>query len=297
MEKRSITYLAILGIIIGFFAGWGITAVLTPPGGTQRYTIVVTGSTTVEPIMTVAADQFMDLNPNVQISVVASGSGAGIADTIAGLNDIGMSSRNIKSTENDTTGGTLIDYQIAKDGLTAIVASTSTDVDTALTMEELFLIYNGTYTYWDDGTLDGNHVLINVYTRADGSGTRATFEELVLSTSSGLELGVDTGYQDNVSSYIEVSSNTVMVTQVGGDNQGIGYCGLGYVDTTVTKIAIDGVIASEATVLDGTYPISRALHLVTNGQPTAIVQAFIDYIYGPAGQAVVGAEGFIRIWS
>jgi len=297
MEKKRITYLAIIGMIAMFFVGWSVTAILTPPEGAQRYTIVITGSTTVEPIITVAADDFMDLNPNVQISVVASGSGAGIADTIAGLNDIGMSSRNIKSSENVTAGGMLIDYQIAKDGLTAIVASTATDVDTDLTMEELFLIYNGTYTFWDDGTLNGNHVAINVYTRADGSGTRATFEELVVSTSSGLELGDDPGYQGNVSSYLEVSSNTVMVTQVGSDNQGIGYCGLGYVDTTVTKIAVDGVIASEATVLDGTYPISRALHLVTNGQPTAIIQAFIDYLYGPAGQATVQAEGFIRIWS
>jgi phosphate transport system substrate-binding protein len=232
----------------------------------------------------------MALNPTVSISVVASGSSAGITDAIDGLADIGMSSRSLSPTEL----AQLEDYQIAKDGLTAIVDAGATDVDTDLTMDELFKIYNGTYTYWDDGTLNGNNVLINVYTRADGSGTRATWEELVV--SYGTELGDNTGYQTSVSSYIEVSSNSVMVTQVALDPAGIGYCGLGYVDTSVDQVAIDGVLASEATVLDGTYPISRALHVVTAGAPAGTVRAFIDFLYGPLGQQIVEDEGFIALY-
>ena len=292
MDKKGITYLAIIGIIVGLAGGWAIGAFVTPMGGggTQTVTIVVTGSTTVEPIVTVAADDFMTLNPSVSISVVASGSSAVISDCQDGLNDIGMSSRNLRPTE---TG--LEDYHIAKDGLTAIIATGSTHADNNLTMDELFMIYNGTYTYWDDGTLDGDHTLINVYTRADGSGTRATYEELVV--SYGEELGDNAGYISSVPGFIEVSSNSVMVTQVGGDDQGIGYCGLGYVDTTVDKVMIDNVIASVATVLDGTYPISRSLHLVTLGVPTSgTVRAFIDFIYGPIGQAIVEAEGFIALY-
>ena len=292
MEKKGIMWIAIIGIIAALAGGWAIGAYVTPmgTGAPQTTTIVITGSTTVEPIVTVAADDFMVLNPTVSISVVASGSSAGISDCQDGLNDIGMSSRNLRPTE---TG--LEDYHIAKDGLTAIVDADATDVDTDLTMDELFMIFNGTYTYWDDGTLDGNHELINVYTRADGSGTRATWEELVV--SYGVELGDSAGYQTNVSSYIEVSSNSVMVTQVALDPLGIGYCGLGYVDTTVDQVAIGGVIASEATVLDETYPVSRALHLVTLGAPTSgTIRAFIDFIYGPVGQAIVEVEGFIALY-
>jgi phosphate transport system substrate-binding protein len=151
---------------------------------------------------------------------------------------------------------------------------------------------------WDDGTLGGTNTAINVYTRPDGSGTRSAFEDLVYYNATGTPelLGDNIGYQTHVSGYQIVSSNSVMVTQVSGDDQGIGYCGLGYVTSGVDKIAIDGVLASVATVLDGTYPISRALHLVTNGPPTGYIRAYIDFIFGPLGQAIVAAEGFIALY-
>jgi phosphate transport system substrate-binding protein len=296
MQKNTITLIAVIGIIAGLAGGWAIGAFVTPmggAGGSQTFNIVITGSTTVEGICNTAADDFMDLYPTVSVSVVASGSGAGITDTENGLNDIGMSSRDLEPDELY-----LEDYHIAKDGLTAIADAGSPNADLTLTMDELFLIYNGTYTFWDDGTLGGTHTAINVYTRPDGSGTRSAFEDLVYYNATGTPelLGDNSGYQTHVSSYQIVTSNSVMVTQVSGDDQGIGYCGLGYVTAGVDQIAIDGVLASVATVLDGTYPISRSLHLVTNGPPTGYVRAFIDFIFGPLGQAIVAAEGFIPLY-
>ena len=100
MQKNALAVLmVIIGLIGGTFIGWGITATLTP-GGVQLVTIEITGSTTCEPVITTASEMFMAINPNVDISVTGTGSGSGIADTISGLNDIGMSSRNIKPDEN-----------------------------------------------------------------------------------------------------------------------------------------------------------------------------------------------------
>ena len=100
--------MVVIGLIGGPFIGWGISAIMTL-GGVQIVTIEITGSTTTEPVITEASEQLMILNPNVDISVTRVGSGTVIADTIAGLNDIGMSSRDIKPEENVTAGGTLID--------------------------------------------------------------------------------------------------------------------------------------------------------------------------------------------
>ncbi|MFO7795464.1 MAG: substrate-binding domain-containing protein, partial [Promethearchaeia archaeon] len=163
-----------------------------------------------------------------------------------------------------------------------------------LTLDQVFLIYNGTYTHWSNisGTLSEEE--INCYTRPDGSGTRATFEELV--TSAGEELGDNAGYISSVTGYSTVASNSLMVQGVAGNQYGFGYCGLGYVDTTVIALKIDTVAPSVATVLDDSYPISRALHLLTDGPANGWVQAFLDYIYGPYGQEVVAEEGFIRLW-
>ena len=298
MEKKSITSLAIIGMIAMFFIGWGVTSLLTPVGGEQRATFVITGSTTTEPLITECADQFMAINPNVDISVSGTGSGSGISDTINGLNDIGMSSRNIKTTENDTAGGTLIDYKFAKDGIAVIISVTHPNATwlqiNGLTMDQVFLIYNGTYNTWDDINPSLVAQSIDVYTRPDGSGTRGSFEELV--TKDSEELGDNSGYQTSVTGYLEVASNTVMAQQVGLNSYGFGYCGLGFVDANLIAVPVNGVVPSVATILDETYAISRSLHMLTNGPATGWVQAFIDFVYGPYGQKVVEDEGFIRIW-
>ncbi|TFG03780.1 MAG: phosphate ABC transporter substrate-binding protein [Promethearchaeota archaeon] len=298
MQKNALAVLmVVVGLIGGTFIGWGVSAVLIP-AGSQTIFIEITGSTTCEPVITTCSEKFMMINPNVDISVTGTGSGSGIADTISSLNDIGMSSRNIKASENTTAGGILVDYQFAKDGIAVIIDADHPDAAwlelNGLTMEEVFKIYNGTYTHWINisGTLSDE--TIDCYTRPDGSGTRATFEELV--TFGGDELGDDAGYQTSVTGYTQVSSNSLMVQGVSGNNYGFGYCGLGYIDATVIAVPVDGVTPSVATILDNSYPISRALHLLTNGPATGWVQAFLDYIYGPYGQEVVAEEGFIRLW-
>ena len=298
MQKNALAVLmVVIGLIGGTLIGWGVSAVLIP-GGAQLVTIEITGSTTCEPVITTASEQFMALNPNVDISVTGTGSGSGIADTIAGLNDIGMSSRNIKASENTTAGGTLVDYQFAKDGIAVIIDANHPDAtwleSNGLTMDQVFLIYNGTYTHWNNisGTL--TEETIDCYTRPDGSGTRATFEELV--TKDAEELGDNAGYTTSVTGYTQVASNSLMVQGVSCNNYGFGYCGLGYVDTSVIAVPVDGVAPSVATILDDSYPISRALHLLTDGPATGWVQAFIDFIYGPYGQIIVADEGFIRLW-
>ncbi len=290
--------IAVVGMIAMFFVGWGTTSIIAP-GGAGTTSIIITGSTTCEPIITEAANQFMLINPNVDISVSGTGSGDGISDTIDGQNDIGMSSRNIKASENLTTGNNLTDFKFAKDGISVIIDADNPDAvwlqSNGLTMDQVFLIYNGTYDTWDDINNTLSSQSIDVHTRPDGSGTRATFEELVLYEGSE-KLGENSGYTSSVTGYIEVASNTVMVTTVSANQYGLGYCGLGYVDTTVIAVPINGVTPSVSTVLDDSYPISRSLHLTTNGEPTGWVRAFIDFIYGTEGQNTVAAEGFIRLW-
>jgi phosphate transport system substrate-binding protein len=301
MEKNSIWIIVAIGMVTMFFIGWGTTS-LTGAGGAGTTSIIITGSTTCEPVITECADQFMATNPSVDISVSGTGSGDGISDTIDGQNDIGMSSRNIRSTENASAGNDLTDYRFAKDGIAVIIDANHPNAawlqTNGLTMNQVFLIYNGTYDTWDDINNTLSSQSIDVHTRADGSGTRATFEELVLYNNGThtFELGDDPGYTSSVTGYIEVASNTVMVTTVSANQYGLGYCGLGYLNPSVIAVPMDGVEPSISTVLDDSYPISRSLHLTTNGEPSGWVKAFIDFIYGPEGQEVVAEKGFIRLW-
>ena len=62
----------------------------------------------------------------------------------------------------------------------------------------------------------------------------------------------------------------------------------------VHAVTLDGVVASEDNVLNGTYSISRNLVLVTMGEPTGNVKAFLDWIMSEEGQNILGEE-FVKL--
>lgn len=109
-------------------------------------TLRISGSTTVFPIAEKAKDAFMRLYTDLLITVSSTGSGAGIIAVGQGTVDIGMSSRDLKSSESNLE---LVKYVIAKDGIAVIVNKENTYVD-SLTIEQLKAIYKGEITNWED---------------------------------------------------------------------------------------------------------------------------------------------------
>ena len=91
------------------------------------------------------------------------------------------------------------------------------------------------------------------------------------------------------------------VTQVASNPKAIFYAGLGYVNSTVKALAIKktasdlAVKPSVETALNGTYPISRPLLYYTNGAPTGVIKAYIDYCLSPDGQQKVLEAGFVPL--
>jgi phosphate transport system substrate-binding protein len=79
----------------------------------------------------------------------------------------------------------------------------------------------------------------------------------------------------------------------------IGYDGLGYVtdDMKVIAVAKDAggayVLPTIASVNDKSYPIARDLYMYTNGVPSGAVKDYMDWILGPAAQAIVAELGFV----
>jgi phosphate transport system substrate-binding protein len=81
----------------------------------------------------------------------------------------------------------------------------------------------------------------------------------------------------------------------------IGYDGLGYVTAQEKIIAVARdnaspyVLPSAVTAGDGSYPLSRFLYMYTAGEPTGEVRAYLDWILGPEGQAIVAELGFVPL--
>ena len=275
----------------------------------EKTTVSIKGSSTVLPIAETCAEEFMKLNNGIQVTVAGGGSSVGIRSVAQGEVDIGDASRDKKEsdvknedgtykyTQDDGTAVTmedLVDHVIAYDGIAVVVSpNVYTNNVTELTMGEIYQIFTGDITNWNE--LGGPDLEIFVNDRASTSGTRATFVELIEnSTGHALEDFEEDGNNLAVDKVNQENSN--VVDAVSGSNQAIGYVGLGYIDEeTCPAVMIDGVFPSVDTLKDGTYPISRSLHMYTLGEATGVVLNFIEYVKGEEGQAIVEEEGFISI--
>jgi len=240
--------------------------------------LALAGSTTVQSIASAAATAFMEMHPDVTVTVQGGGSGTGVTQVGQGTVDIGNASREIKDSEY-TEYPDLVPTAIAADGVVVVVHPSNPIND--LTLDQIADIFTGQIASWAD--LGGPDKDIVVIIREDGSGTRATFEELV---------------HDNIDptgDALQKPSNGAAKTTVSQTPYSIGYIGLGYVDDTVKMIKVGGVTASESTIIDGSYPISRNLYMITNGEPSGLAKAFIEFILSPDGQELVEEEGFIKL--
>lgn len=246
-------------------------------------TINIQGSDTMLNVGTAWSEAFVDANPGVEVSVQGGGSGTGIASLINGTVDFANSSRDIKDeevTEAKAKGITPVEFKVAIDGI-AVIVNPANGVE-ALTIEQLGKIYRGEVTNWKDvGGVDKPIVLLS---RDSSSGTYEYFKEAVV--------GADAEYAQAAKL---LPSTQAIVDETKANEAAIGYVGLGYLTPDVKVVAVDGVKASIETAADGSYPISRFLYMYSKGEPTALMQAYLDWILGADGQAVVADEGFVPL--
>jgi phosphate transport system substrate-binding protein len=240
--------------------------------GRNANTVVIAGSTSVQPFAEVLAQEYMTLHPGVSIDVQGGGSAAGIMATQSGTTDIGMSSRNLQGSETS-----LWSIEIARDGI-AIIVNPKNPL-TGLTLQQVADIYDGKTTNWDQ--IGGKKGEIDVFTREDGSGTRSSFESLVMGTS-----------QIMARAMVE-NSNGAIRQLVSDDPGAIGYISLGLVDNTVKALDLGGIVPSRANVVNGTYNLSRPFLFLTLKPPVGLVKDFIDFTMSAQGQQILYAQGLI----
>jgi phosphate transport system substrate-binding protein len=249
-------------------------------------TINVAGSDTMVNVAQAWAEKFNGENPGVVITVKGGGSGVGIAALINKTVDFADSSRKMKDEEKSaasTAGVNPVETEVAKDGLVVIVNSANTVP--GLTKEQLGKIYAGEITNWKDvGGADATIVLLG---RDSSSGTYSFVKDEVLGKLSNKP--------DYAKSMKNMQSTQAIVEEVGKSANSIGYVGLGYENSTIKPVAIDGTQSSVATVLDGTYALSRGLYMYSNGEPTGAAKAYVEWILSPAGQAIVKEQGFVPL--
>jgi phosphate transport system substrate-binding protein len=237
--------------------------------GNAPYTIEVGGSTSVTPLMELLAADYQKLKPHIKININGTGSGDGIKNA-GELYQIGMSSRELTPAEQGTG---LTEATIAIDGI-AVIVHNANPVDN-LSIEQIRDIYTGAITDWSQVSGGAKRGKIAVVSREEGSGTRGAFEELV-------------GFQGKLLQGANESTSTGAIKAGIAQNQdAIGYISLGSVDNTIKSIAVGGVAASNANVVNGSYSIARPFIVLSGRNVHPESKAFLDWILSPAGQTIV----------
>ena len=254
----------------------------------QKQTIRISGSTTVLPIVQKAADQYMASHPDADIQVSGGGSGVGIQAIGAKAVDIGMSSREVTKAEMTKYPGFVV-TSVAQDGI-AVIVNPANEIQ-YITLDQIKDIYLGKITKWTQITganVPGTNNQIVIIGRDSASGTRTYFDETVLSKATP------------VKTMLEKNSNGAVLQTIAQTPGSIGYVSIGFVSKDVKALPIwynaqKFVAPTIDNVKSKTYPVSRDLYVITNGQPTGLTGDFIKYILSPEGQKIVSDEGYVTL--
>ena len=243
--------------------------------------LTIQGSTTVLPIAQAAAEAYMDNNPDADITVRGGGSGTGIAALIDGATDIADASRPMKDKEIKTArekGINPVAHIVARDGI-AVVVHPDNPIN-EISIQDIKAIYTCEISRWDKIGGKGSIVVVS---RDAASGTFEAFNELALNNAKLTDAA------------LMLASNLEIARTVAQTPGAIGYIGLGYLSDDVKALKVEGILPSEATVNDGSYPLARPLFMYTNGNPKGLAKGFIDFIMSTTGQEIVKEAGFVPV--
>ncbi|MFM8826192.1 MAG: PstS family phosphate ABC transporter substrate-binding protein [Actinomycetota bacterium] len=250
-------------------AAAGLSLILAACGGSGGGTsdvsgqILIDGSSTVAPLLTLVAEDFQAENSGVKVTVGTSGTGGGFEKFCAGETDISNASRPIKDSEVEAcrkNGVEFIEVVIANDALSVVVNNGNTWA-TCLTVDQLRKMWEPAaerkVTNWNQVDPSFPDKKLSLFGAGTDSGTFDYFTKEV----NGEEGASRTDYNPS-------EDDNVTVKGVEGDEGAIGYFGFSYLEENMGRVKgleIDGgkgcVAPSAASVQDGTYkPLARPLY-------------------------------------
>lgn len=263
-------------------AGIVLAPAIVPAHAAQQVaaerTLVVSGSSTMFPLVSDIARRFERAHPDTTIEVHSGGSGRGVVDLRSGTADVAMVSRPLGANERD-----LFAFPLCRDGA-AIVVHRSNPVK-SLGSRQLAALLMGEITDWK--ALGGRPGPVRVAWRTEGQ----AIPDILL---QHLKLK-----PEQIRSHAVFFENIEAVRYVEKDPQAVTFAALGVAETAaksgvaVRLVAYEGVAAAARTLRDHSYVLSRPLILATRAVPSGLQKRFIDYAQSNAVVDLHEKYGFV----
>ncbi len=228
--------------------------------------------------MRLLLNAYTESHPEVSGRVLQSlGSSGGIKAVLSDAIDLAVAAR-LPKDEERAAGATALRY-----ATTAIVPAVfESNPTTGLTSRELLGLYRGEWASWSDGTT------VRLVLRPKGETDTRLLHNYIpeiegASESLRSNSAVPVAYTDQ--------ENADQIQQMPG---GFGLTALSLIRSEgrpLRALALDGIIANEATIADGSYPLTKSFYLVTKSAPTSLVRGFIAFIQSPEGQELLRETG------
>jgi phosphate transport system substrate-binding protein len=282
--------------------------------------INISGSSTVQPITSLVAENFNATAPDVSVAVDGPGTGDGFVLFCQGKTDISDASRQIKDDEAKAckdAGINYVELEIGLDGIT-VMTNPANDAVTCLNDGDLYALFgpeSDGFSNWSDANAlatkvggNGNFpdAPLNITAPGQESGTYDAFIELTGIPDIAASQGVPEAKQSTLRNDYQSSPNdNVIIQAMGGSDSSLGFVGFAFADQnadTVKEIQVDGgsgcVAPSHDTIADGSYPLSRSLYIYVNTDKVATspaLKAFVDYYVSDEGIAAVGQSDYVDL--
>jgi phosphate transport system substrate-binding protein len=263
------------------------------------------GSDTLANLMTLWAEEYKRVYPNVNIQVQAAGSSTAPPALTEGTSNLGPMSRRMKEGEiqafEKRHGYKPLEVAVAIDALAVFV--NKDNPIRGLTLPQVDAIFSSTrkcgysqdVSQWGQLGLTGAWDArdMQLYGRNSVSGTYGYFKEHALCNG------------DFKNSVNEQPGSASVVQAISTSVNGIGYSGIGYVTSGVRALPLaeeesgEFVEATPKNAVSGSYPLGRFLYVYVNKRPNEplepLVGEFINLILSKQGQQVVIKDGYIPL--
>lgn len=284
--------------------------------------IVISGSSTVEPISSSVAELFQEDHQDVDVVVDGPGTGDGFKRFCAGETDISDASRQIKDEEAaacKAKGIEFIELKIAFDGISVLTSPDNAAIE-CLNFEDLYALLGpestGVMSWKAAGALaselgsetkmpEGDLVIT---APGEESGTYDSFIEIALEGTAKERAADGKITEDKIkttrSDYQSSANDNVIIQGIEGDAGSLGWVGFAFASEAaegVKTLEIDGgegcVGPSVETISDGSYPIARSLYIYVNkakAEDNKALASFVDFYLGD-GIDEVASAGYVDL--